>query len=96
MSKSLVIVFNPSAGARRRAKLHAALDLLYGLGVLFQLMETAARGDAENFARMSAEENGIVVAAGGDGTIAEVAAGLSGTQAMLGILPLGTANVFAL
>jgi diacylglycerol kinase family enzyme len=45
---------------------------------------------------MAAEENGIVVAAGGDGTIAEVAAGLAGTQAMLGILPLGTANVFAL
>lgn len=96
MSKSLIIIFNPSAGARRRARLHSALDLLYGLGVQFQLLETRARGDAENFARMSAEENGIVVAAGGDGTIAEVAAGLAGTQAMLGILPLGTANVFAL
>jgi YegS/Rv2252/BmrU family lipid kinase len=96
MPKNLVIIFNPSAGARRRARLHAALDLLYGLGVQFQLMETTARGDAEKFARMAAEENGIVVAAGGDGTIAEVAAGLVGTQAMLGILPLGTANVFAL
>lgn len=96
MPKNLVIIFNPSAGARRRARLHAALDLLYGLGVQFQLMETTARGDAEKFARMAAEENGIVIAAGGDGTIAEVAAGLAGTQAMLGILPLGTANVFAL
>ena len=96
MPKNFVIIFNPSAGARRRARLHAALDLLYGLGVQFQLMETTARGDAEKFARMAAEENGIVVAAGGDGTIAEVAAGLAGTQAMLGILPLGTANVFAL
>ena len=96
MSRSLVIIFNPSAGARRRARLHAALDLLFGLGVQFQLKETTARGDAEKFARLAAEENGIVVAAGGDGTIAEVAAGLTGTQAMLGILPLGTANVFAL
>ena len=96
MPKNLVIIFNPSAGARRRARLHAALDLLYGLGVQFQLMETTARGDAEKFARMAAGENGIVVAVGGDGTIAEVAAGLAGTQAMLGILPLGTANVFAL
>lgn len=96
MPKNLVVIFNPSAGARRRTRLYAALDLLYGLGVQFQLMETTARGDAEKFARMAAEENGIVVAAGGDGTIAEVAAGLAGTQAMLGILPLGTANVFAL
>ena len=96
MPKNLVVIFNPSAGTRRRTRLHTALDLLYGLGVQFQLMETRARGDAEKFARLAAEENGIVVAAGGDGTIAEVAAGLVGTQAMLGILPLGTANVFAL
>ncbi|MBC9180102.1 diacylglycerol/lipid kinase family protein, partial [Pseudoroseomonas ludipueritiae] len=37
-----------------------------------------------------------VVAAGGDGTIAEVAAGLMGGGAALGILPLGTANVLSL
>ena len=96
MPKNLVVIFNPSAGARRRARLYSALDLLYGLGVQFQLLETSARGDAENFARRVAEESGIVVAAGGDGTIAEVAAGLAGSSATLGILPLGTANVFAL
>ena len=36
-----------------------------------------------------------IVAAGGDGTIHDVAAGLLGTQAPLGIIPQGTANVFA-
>ena len=96
MAPNLCIIFNPAAGARRRARLFVALDLLYGLGVQFKLLETVAPGDAENFARMAAEENGIVVAAGGDGTIAEVAAGLAGSSATLGILPLGTANVFAL
>src|SRR5487761_2782783 len=41
--------------------------------------------------------NGVrwVVAAGGDGTIAEVASGLLGTGAALGVIPLGTANVLA-
>jgi diacylglycerol kinase family enzyme len=37
----------------------------------------------------------VVVAAGGDGTIAEVASGLAGSSAALGVLPLGTANVLA-
>ncbi|MBJ7251632.1 MAG: acylglycerol kinase family protein, partial [Acetobacteraceae bacterium] len=88
MAQNLVIIFNPAAGARRRAKLYSALDVLYGLGIQFQLLETSARGDAEKFARMAADQGRIVVAAGGDGTIAEVAAGLAGTQALLGILPL--------
>jgi diacylglycerol kinase family enzyme len=37
----------------------------------------------------------MVVAAGGDGTIAEVANGLMGSRARLGVIPLGTANVLA-
>lgn len=96
MGPNLCIIFNPAAGARRRARLYSALDLLFGLGVQFELLETNAPGDAERLARMAAGKDRIVVAAGGDGTIAEVASGLDGTSALLGILPLGTANVFAL
>ena len=96
MVPNLCIIFNPAAGARRRARLYSALDLLFGLGVQFELLETNAPGDAERLARMAAGKDRIVVAAGGDGTIAEVASGLDGTSALLGILPLGTANVFAL
>jgi len=96
MVANLCIIFNPAAGARRRARLYVALDVLYGLGVQFELLETSAPGDAEKLARLAAHKDRIVVAAGGDGTIAEVAAGLEGTSALLGLLPLGTANVFAL
>jgi len=96
MTTKLCFIFNPAAGARRRARLYAALDVLYGLGIQFELQETGAPGDAERQAREAAQQGRIVVAAGGDGTIAEVAAGLDGTMASLGILPLGTANVFAL
>ena len=48
----------------------------------------ARRGVADGFRR--------IVAAGGDGTINEVANGLAGSGAALGVLPLGTVNVFAM
>ena len=96
MPSNLSIIFNPAAGARRRARLYSALDYFYGLGVRFELLETGAPGDARTLAQQAAQKDRIVIAAGGDGTIAEVAAGLDGTTALLGILPLGTANVFAL
>lgn len=48
-------------------------------------------------ARRLAHEGGVdaVVAAGGDGTVSAVAAGLVGTDVALGVIPLGTLNHFA-
>jgi YegS/Rv2252/BmrU family lipid kinase len=37
----------------------------------------------------------VVIAAGGDGTVHDVASGLLGTSIPLAIIPMGTANVFA-
>ncbi len=53
-------------------------------------------GDAQQLARNAvAEGYERIVAAGGDGTIHEVVNGLAGSEAALGLLPLGTMNVFA-
>ncbi len=93
----MLIVFNPAAGARRRRILHVALDLLRGIGMRPDVADTVCRGHAVSLARDAARSGmRIVVAAGGDGTIAEVAAGIAGSDAALGVLPLGTANVLAL
>ena len=57
---------------------------------------TAGPGDAEALAeRAVAQGFRTVVAAGGDGTINEVVNGLAGSDVTLGLLPLGTMNVFA-
>jgi len=92
----MVIVFNPVAGRRRAHLLWRVLDVMVANGIRIDLAETHSPGHAEALARAAAAAGEtMVVAAGGDGTIAEVANGLLGSGARLGVIPLGTANVLA-
>jgi diacylglycerol kinase (ATP) len=96
MAWSMVIVFNPAAGNRRVFRLWRVLDILAANGVRCQVARTGGAGDARSLAAAAAARGAdLVVAAGGDGTIAEVASGLLGTTVPLGVIPLGTANVLA-
>lgn len=66
-------------------------------GAGFDIVETTAAGDAERLAREAAALGyRVVVAAGGDGTVAEVITGIAGTSALLGIIPIGTGNLVSL
>jgi diacylglycerol kinase family enzyme len=92
----MLVVFNPVAGRRRASALWRVLDLLVENGVKVEVAETQHAGHATELARAAAREGlSMVVAAGGDGTIAEVANGLIGSATALGVIPLGTANVLA-
>ncbi len=92
----MIIVFNPAAGMRRANLLWRVLDVLMANGIRIELAETYRPGHAEALAREAVSRGAsMVVAAGGDGTIAEVANGLLGSSARLGVIPLGTANVMA-
>jgi len=92
----MLIIFNPVAGRRRAHLLWRVLDHLVANGIRLEIAETTRRGDAEALARAAAARGApLVVAAGGDGTIAEVANGLIGSASALGLIPLGTANVLA-
>jgi diacylglycerol kinase (ATP) len=92
----MVIIFNPVAGRRRAALLWRVLDVLAANGIRLDLAETHRAGHAETLTREAVLGGApMVVAAGGDGTIAEVANGLMGSGARLGVIPLGTANVLA-
>jgi YegS/Rv2252/BmrU family lipid kinase len=92
----VLIIYNPTAGRRRANRLWRVLDVMVANGVRVELAETRHAGHALELSREAAARGArLVVAAGGDGTIAEVANGLNGSGCRLGIVPLGTANVLA-
>ncbi|HKY94843.1 MAG TPA: diacylglycerol kinase family protein, partial [Kiloniellales bacterium] len=99
--RRLLVVFNPTAGARRRRRLDRFLRAVAAAGAEVTLCETTAAGDAHAFALAAREDDyDALVVAGGDGTINEAINGLlqrlPGAPALpLGVLPLGTANVLA-
>lgn len=91
--KSTVVILNPAARSERATRLRAQVEALVEGAVL---RSTSRRGHAESLAREAAAEGfEKIIAAGGDGTINEVVNGIAGSGATLGLLPLGTMNVFA-
>ena len=92
------IILNPSAGQRdRRRELKTAIAYLEDRGWQVTLRETQRPGEATTYARQAvAEGYDVVIAAGGDGTVGEVANGLAGSEVALGMFPIGTTNVWAL
>ena len=95
-SRRALLIVNPTAGARKRSRARRAVEALLGLGVAVTVRETARRGDAEQYAAAAMRSDfDVVVAAGGDGTINEVANGLGRGSPPLAVVPLGTANVLA-
>lgn len=89
-----VVILNPAARSERTRRWHQRVEAITRGAVI---RETSRRGEAEAIARGAAAEGyETIVAAGGDGTINEVVNGMAGTDAALGLLPIGTMNVFAL
>ncbi len=94
--KRVLVITNPAAGCRRRARLAAILDALRDRGCDLVLETTSVRGDAELLARsIDYDCIDVVAIAGGDGTINEVLNGLDATAPPVAIIPIGTANVLA-
>lgn len=92
------IILNPTAGRRKRGLLDEVVARLRAAGADVTVELTEAAGHATELARAAARSGkaDVIVAAGGDGTINEVARGLLGQGVPLGIVPLGTANVLAI
>jgi YegS/Rv2252/BmrU family lipid kinase len=101
-SARYLVILNPAAGrgaaARAGRAIRAAMD---AAGAQYDVVETEAPGHAVELARRAADGGWTaVVAAGGDGTVHEVANGLlreagDGATLPLGIVPVGSGNDFA-
>ena len=63
-------------------------------GISYEVFVSGKRGDIPETAAAASKKFPIVVAAGGDGTVNEVANGLIGTSAAMGIVPVGSGNDF--
>ena len=94
----MCVIFNPAARGNKARRFRRHLDDM-AAGIAFKA--TAGTGDAQRLATEAVEEGyEVVVAAGGDGTLNEVLNGIAAApggldQVRLGVLPLGTVNVFA-
>jgi diacylglycerol kinase (ATP) len=92
------VIFNPSAKGEKARRFRRHLDDIATQGTL---KLTTCAGDAQRLAAEAVREGfDTIVAAGGDGTLNEVLNGIGDApdgfdRARLGVLPLGTVNVFA-
>lgn len=95
MRQRFALVFNQSAGSIRPLLLDRVLTHLRTAGASVVPIEAVSAEDATARVHVLAAEGSVdaIIAAGGDGTIRAVAAGVAGTDVPVGIVPLGTGNV---
>lgn len=88
---------NPKAGSLAHDLYAGTLRRLRALGARVEIIETARHGDSVNVVADAARSGQFdaILAAGGDGTVHHAVEGLIGSDTPLGIIPMGTANVFA-
>lgn len=102
MSDRIPVILNPAARSTQAA---ARENAIRALSPEPELIITSGPGEATIIAeKLAREGRGLIVAAGGDGTMNEVLQGISQVNAQrapgekhtaLGVLPVGTMNVFS-
>jgi len=97
--RKAALLYNPLSGrrhARRVAEVEAARSILQQAGIETTIEPTRGQSDAtEQVQLATADGCDTIFACGGDGTVHDVLQGVVGSNAALGIIPLGTANALA-
>ena len=92
-----LVIHNPWAGTSpAKDAVLEAVEWWRSHGWKVELAETRGPGDSTFLARRAAEAGkGAVIVAGGDGTLSQAANGLANSQTALGLLAVGTGNIWA-
>jgi YegS/Rv2252/BmrU family lipid kinase len=90
-----IVILNPTAGSPEHVR--SWQERVESLVGDCPVRVTSNPGEAKALAQRAVGEGFTrIVAAGGDGTVSQVANGLAGSKAALGLLPMGSVNVFAM
>ena len=96
MDKDILLLYNPKAGDTFfRFELERFLNVFGNMGCTVRIFRSQVVGDmAACIQRTNMEELGLIITAGGDGTINEVLQALmkSPIRVPLGVIPAGTSN----
>lgn len=96
-SKRYFFIVNPAAGSMKYEQFIEQLDAHFQQRKdMYTSHRTAEGEDLTQVARQAVGDGyDVVVACGGDGTVALAASGLIGSQVPMGIIPSGTGNVLS-
>jgi YegS/Rv2252/BmrU family lipid kinase len=93
MNQHIVFIINPVSGIGNKDKfLENVVQIDDWEGWSYEVSYTERAGHATELANEYSTKADYVIAVGGDGTVHEVAKGLVGTEAIFGIIPMGSGN----
>jgi diacylglycerol kinase family enzyme len=95
--EKILVVHNQASGNHKASLLRKTLDSYFDTSEFSYKLHEMNEGDSVEAVVREHVENGygMVIAAGGDGTISGVAGGLVNKSVPLGIIPVGTGNMIA-
>lgn len=95
--REALLVVNPVAGTRSKRGLgETVAEMLAARDMKVMTVMTEGPGHGRDLALKAISEGcDTIIAAGGDGTVNEIASAIAHTQATLGIIPLGSGNGLA-
>ena len=90
-----IFIVNPESAKGNAMKIIGNIEkICKQRKIEYEVCYTLEQGDATRLTQSYKEEENIIYAVGGDGTLSEVLNGVIGTKNKLGIIPAGSGNDF--